>query len=62
MAEETEWDESGEDGTPPPVEGALSEEQAEALLDALKADQSNRRQQRTQREAGRGRRAAGKDW
>jgi Ca-activated chloride channel family protein len=61
VAEETEWDESSED-EPAPVEGALSKEQAEALLDALKADQSNRRRQRTEREARRGRRAAGKDW
>jgi len=44
------------------VEGALTEEQAEQLLKALEADQANRREQRTEREAQRGRRAAGKDW
>ncbi len=62
VAEETEWDGSGEPEDRPVVEGALSEEQAEALLDALKADQSNRRRQRTEREAARGRRGAAKDW
>ncbi len=62
IAEETEWDESGEPQDREVVEGALSEEQAEALLDALKADQSNRRKQRTEREAARGRRGAAKDW
>jgi Ca-activated chloride channel family protein len=45
-----------------PVEGALPPEQAEALLKALKADQSRRRKERTEREAQGGRRAAGKDW
>mgnify|MGYP000450805183 FL=1 len=44
------------------IEGALSEEQAEELLKALKADEQNRRKQRTEREARRGRKAAGKDW
>lgn len=44
------------------IEGALSEEQAEELLKALKADEQNRRKQRTEREAKRGRKAAGKDW
>ena len=44
------------------IEGALSEEQAEELLKALKADEQNRRKQRTEREAQRGRKAAGKDW
>ena len=44
------------------IEGALSEEQAEELLKALKADEQNRRKQRTEREARRGNDAAGKDW
>ena len=45
-----------------PVEGALPPEQAEALLKAHKADQARRRKERTEREAQRGRRAAGRDW
>lgn len=57
QTEEAEQQESRQ-----PVEGALSPEQAEQLLKALKADQSRRRQERTEREAGKGRRAAGKDW
>jgi Ca-activated chloride channel homolog len=44
------------------IEGALTEEQAEELLKALKADEQNRQKQRTEREAKRGRKAAGKDW
>ncbi len=44
------------------IEGALTEEQAEELLKALKADEQNRQKQRTEREARRGRKAAGKDW
>ncbi len=44
------------------IEGALTEEQAEELLKALKADEQSRRKQRTEREAKRGRDAAGKDW
>jgi hypothetical protein len=44
------------------IEGALSEEEAEALLRALAADQSARRVERTRREAARGRRAAARDW
>ncbi len=62
VAEETDWDESQNGEPREPVEGALSEEQAKALLDALKADQSNRRRERTEREAKRGRRGAAKDW
>lgn len=42
--------------------GALTKAQAEALLDALKRDQQQRQKERTQREAKKGRRAAGKDW
>ncbi|MCO4768537.1 MAG: VWA domain-containing protein [Deltaproteobacteria bacterium] len=52
----------GDDRPRAVVEGALTEEQAEQLLKALEADQSNRREERTEREAKRGRRAAGKDW
>lgn len=44
------------------VEGALSKEQAERLLKALEADQARRREERTENEARRGRRSAGKDW
>ena len=44
------------------VEGALSEDQAEALLRALEADQEHRRAERTRREGEKGRRGAGKDW
>jgi Ca-activated chloride channel homolog len=64
IAEDTVEDGEG-DGEPQPaeaLEGALTEEQAEALLQALRADQEQRRQERTRREAARGRRAASKDW
>jgi Ca-activated chloride channel homolog len=44
-----------------PVEGALPPEQAEALLNALKADQAQRNRDRTKREAGKRGRVA-KDW
>jgi Ca-activated chloride channel family protein len=44
------------------VDGALSQEEAEGLLRALEADQARRREERTEREGKRGRRAAGKDW
>ena len=62
IAEETIEDENGDEGTPPLVEGALSPEQAEALLRVLESDQARRRAERTEREGRRGRRAAGKDW
>jgi len=54
-----------EEGDPRPahvIEGALTEEEAEELLQALRADQEQRRQQRTRRAAARGRRGAAKDW
>ena len=44
------------------IEGALTKEQAEELLQALRADLEQRRQERTRRAASRGRRAASKDW
>ena len=55
----------GEQGDTRPIEvieGALTEEEAEELLQALRADQEQRRQQRTRRAASRGRRGASKDW
>jgi len=62
IAEETVEDESAGEGAPQVVEGALSPEQAEALLRVLESDQARRRADRTKREGQRGRRAAGKDW
>lgn len=62
VAEQTREDEPGAGAAAQAIEGALTEEQAEALLRALEADQANRRRERTEREAARGRRAAEKDW
>jgi len=62
VSSDTEEAEAPDDRPASVVEGALTEEQAEQLLKALEADQSNRRDQRTEREAKRGRRSAGKDW
>ena len=62
IAEETIEGEEADTRPAEVIEGALTEEQAEALLQALRADQEQRRQERTRREAGRGRRAASKDW
>jgi len=62
IAEETIEDDSAGEAAPPVVEGALSPEQAEALLRVLEADQARRRTDRTKREGQRGRKSAGKDW
>ena len=62
LAEETEEGEERSEGEQAIIEGALSAEQAKALLDALEADQRARRQERTKREGQRGRKAARKDW
>ena len=62
IGEETEEDEAGSEQSPEVLEGALSKEQAEALLRALQADQKRRREERTEREGKRGRRGAKKDW
>jgi Ca-activated chloride channel family protein len=62
IAEETVEDESAGEAAPPVVEGALSPEQAEALLRVLESDQARRRTDRTKRAGQRGRKAAGKDW
>jgi len=62
VAEQTETSEEQDGEERAMIEGALSPQQAEALLDALEADQRARRQERTQREAQRGRRAAARDW
>jgi Ca-activated chloride channel homolog len=62
IAHETEPDPAADDRPAQVVEGALTEEEAEALLQALEADQAARRAERTRREAARGRRAAAKDW
>ncbi len=62
MAEETEEAEERSESEQAIIEGALSAEQAQALLDALEADQRARRQERTKREGQRGRKAARKDW
>ena len=62
VAEQTEEDKNQDSPEQAIIEGALSREQAEALLDALTADQRARQKERTRREARRGRRAAAKDW
>ena len=62
LSHDTVEDEGAGDEPRAIVEGALSEEEAEALLRALRADQEARRAERTRREAARGRRAAEKDW
>lgn len=62
IAEETVEDEAVGEASPPVVEGALSPEQAEALLRVLESDQARRRTDRTKREGERGRKAARKDW
>ncbi len=61
VQDQTEEDESAEEPNQA-IEGALTEEQAEALLQALEADQAVRRKERTQREAQRGSKGAAKDW
>jgi len=59
----TTEEETAQEGAPQDaIEGALSPEQAEALLRALEEDQAARRRERTERERKRGRRGAAKDW
>ncbi len=62
IAEQTEEQNEQDSGEQSIIEGALSPEQAEALLDLLEADKRSRRKERTKREGQRGRRAASKDW
>ncbi|MBJ92862.1 MAG: hypothetical protein CMP23_00145 [Rickettsiales bacterium] len=62
ISEQTDEAEQQESAERAIIEGALSREQAEALLDALEADQQSRRKERTRREGQRGRKAARKDW
>ncbi len=62
VAHDTVEDPDADARPPHVIEGALSEDEAEALLRALATDQAMRRAERTEREAARGRRAAAKDW
>lgn len=61
--ESTAIAEQGEGGAPSPTRpGALSSEQARALLQALEADRQARQRERTRRAGQSGRPSAGKDW